>query len=44
VDSQNGPDQPGPLPPDFFTRISEEFGREPLERPPQGEFERRQEW
>jgi hypothetical protein len=38
VESQNGTGQPGPLPSDFFTRISEEFGSEPLERPPQGEF------
>jgi len=44
VESQHGISQSGPLPPDFFTRISEEFGSEPLDRPPQGDFEKRQEW
>jgi hypothetical protein len=32
------------LPPDFFQRIAKEFGDEPFERPPQGEFEKREEW
>jgi hypothetical protein len=44
VEFRHGTGQPGPLPPDFFTRISEEFGRGLLERPAQGEFEKRQEW
>jgi hypothetical protein len=44
VESGNGASRPGSLPPDFFTRISETFGSEPLERPPQGKFEQRQEW
>ena len=32
------------LPPDFFKKIAEEFGDEPFERPPQGEFEKREQW
>ena len=44
VESQHGISQSGPLPPDFVTRISKEFGSDPLDRPPQGEFEKRQEW
>jgi len=44
VDSQSGSGQGDHLPPDFFSRISEEFGHDPIERPPQGEFEKRQEW
>ncbi len=44
VESGNGTGHPGLLPPDFFTRISEAFGSEPFERPPQGKFEQRQEW
>ena len=32
------------LPLDFFSRIAQEFGSEPFERPPQGEFETREEW
>ncbi len=44
VDTQSGARRSDPLPPDFFARISEDFGREPLERPPQGEFEKRPEW
>ena len=44
VETQNGAAQPERLPADFFTRISREFGSEPFERPPQGEFERREAW
>lgn len=44
VESQHGISQSDSLPPDFFTRISEEFGSDPFDRPPQGEFEKRQEW
>jgi hypothetical protein len=44
VDSQNGTAAPDRLPADFFTRISREFGSEPFERPPQGEFEKREAW
>jgi hypothetical protein len=32
------------LAPDFFSRISQEFGSEPLERGPQGELEKREVW
>ncbi len=44
VESQNGPGRPERLPPDFFARIAREFGSEPFERPPQGEFEKREAW
>jgi hypothetical protein len=44
VEAQNGTVRPDRLPPDFFTRIAREFGNEPFERPPQGEFEQREEW
>ena len=44
VEAQNGPGRPERLPPDFFTRIAREFGSEPFERPPQGEFEKREAW
>jgi hypothetical protein len=36
VETQNGGVRPERLPTDFFTRIAEEFGSEPFERPPQG--------
>jgi hypothetical protein len=41
VEIQNGAVQPERLPPDFFTQIAGEFGSEPFERPPQGDFEHR---
>ena len=44
VETQNGAARPECLPPDFFTRIAREFGSEPFERPPQGEFEQREAW
>lgn len=44
VETQNGAARPEGLPPDFFTRIAGEFGSEPFERPPQGEFEKREAW
>lgn len=44
VETQEGGRRSEYLPPGFFARIAEEFGREPIERPPQGEFEKRQEW
>jgi hypothetical protein len=47
VDSQNGnahAARPGHLPSDFFIKIAQEFGSEPLERPLQGEFEKRENW
>ena len=44
VEIQNGAVRPERLPPDFFTRIAGEFGSEPFERPPQGEFEKRETW
>ena len=44
VESSNGISQSDRLPLDFFSRIAREFGGEPFERPPQGEFEKREEW
>lgn len=44
VETQNGGLPPEHLPTDFFARIAAEFGSEPFERPPQGEFEKRQAW
>ena len=44
VETQNGAARPDRLPSDFFTRIARELGREPFERPPQGEFEKREAW
>ena len=47
VDSQNGNahgTKPARLPSDFFSKIAQEFGPEPFERPPQGEFEKRDNW
>ena len=44
VEIQNGAVRPERLPPDFFSRIAGEFGSEPFERPPQGEFEKREGW
>ncbi len=44
VETHNGAVRPDRLPPDFFTRIAREFGSEPFERPPQGEFEQREAW
>ena len=44
METQNGAARPEHLPPDFFTRIAGEFGSEPFERPPQGEFEKREAW
>ncbi len=31
-------------PSDFWQRIREDWGNEPFERPPQGEFEKREDW
>jgi hypothetical protein len=44
VETQNGATRPERLPADFFIRIAREFGTEPFERPPQGEFEQRDAW
>ena len=46
IDTQNGSSAQthNRLPPDFFSRITEEFGPEPFERPPQGDFEQRKTW
>jgi len=44
VETQNGAARLGRLPPDFFTRIALEFGSEPFERSPQGDFEQREVW
>jgi len=44
VEAQNGGVRLERLPADFFTRIAAEFGPEPFERPPQGEFEKREPW
>lgn len=44
VETQNGAALPGHLPPNFFARVASEFGSEPFERPPQGDFEKREGW
>ena len=44
VETQNGAGRTDRLPPDFFARIAREFGSEPFDRPPQGEFEQREAW
>jgi len=44
VETQNGAARSGHLPPDFFARIALEFGSEPFERSPQGDFEKREGW
>jgi hypothetical protein len=44
VEVQNGTVRPGRLPTDFFARIASEFGGEIFERPPQGDFEKREGW
>ncbi|MEN9575564.1 MAG: hypothetical protein RL514_3419 [Verrucomicrobiota bacterium] len=31
-------------PPDFWDKVRADWGNEPFERPPQGEFEKREEW
>lgn len=31
-------------PPGFFDRLREDWGDEPFERPPQGDFEQREDW
>jgi hypothetical protein len=31
-------------PPDFWDKIRADWGDEPFERPPQGEFEKREDW
>jgi hypothetical protein len=44
VETRNGAGRPDRLPADFFARIAQEFGTEPFDRPPQGEFEKREAW
>ena len=44
VESSNGTSRSDGLPLKFFSRIAREFGSEPFERRPQGEFEKREEW
>ena len=44
VEVKSGAEVSDRLPPDFFTRVANEFGGEPFERPTQGEFERREGW
>jgi hypothetical protein len=44
VKGQNGGHQPCRLPSGFFSQIAREFGKEPFERPPQGESEKRSDW
>ena len=44
VEAQAATREPDRLPPDFLSRISQEFGTEPLERDPQGELEKREVW
>ncbi len=35
---------PSIWPSDFWQRIREDWGNEPFERPPQGDFEKREDW
>jgi hypothetical protein len=42
VETQTNTGRRDRLPPDFFVDIAREFGGEPFERPPQGEFEKRE--
>lgn len=44
VELQTGAGRLEQLPPGFFTQLAQEFGPEPLERGPQGEFEQRESW
>jgi hypothetical protein len=44
VEVKSGAEVSNRLPSDFFTRVANEFGGEPFERPTQGEFERREGW
>jgi len=44
VEAQNGTAGSGWLPAGFFTRIAQEFGPGPFERPPQGTSEKREGW
>ena len=47
IDTPNGSSTAPPahrLPADFFKKIAEEFGPEPFQRPPQGDFEQREAW
>jgi hypothetical protein len=44
VETQNGAVRSERLPPEFFARIAAEFGGEPFERPPQGEFDKAVSW
>ena len=44
VDTQNRAVRSGHLPPDFFPRITSEFGGEPFERPVQGDSEKLEGW
>jgi hypothetical protein len=41
IEARNETIRPESLPIDFFIWIAREFGSEPFERPPQGEFEKR---
>jgi hypothetical protein len=44
VETRSGAASPVPLPSDFFSRIAAEFGSEPFDRPPQGDFDKREGW
>jgi hypothetical protein len=44
VETQNGGLRTERSPADFFVRIAAEFGSEPFDRPPQGDFEKREAW
>jgi len=44
VESRSGTEKTEYLPADFFTRVAQEFGNGPFERPPQGELEKRENW
>lgn len=42
--AEKKPNGASALPSQFWQRIREDWGDEPFERPPQGEFEKREEW
>jgi len=44
VDTKESTGRTDHLPSDFFARVSQEFGNESFERPPQGGLEKREAW
>ena len=42
--AERKPKAASPLPLDFWQKLRADWGDEPFERPPQGEFEKRENW